>query len=152
MRGVSASDVTVTITETTIPILSIDAGEVMGNVGEVTDRDGEEIEKVGEMVFTVRLSVASSKPVTLVWMTEDGTAKAGEDYVGTSGTLRFEAMEMEKTISVLIIDDDVVEANETFTVVLRSAVNGTMVDGEAIGTIVDDDLPLVNIAADVRRW
>ena len=133
-EGVFASDVTVTITETTIPVLSIDAGE--------------EIENVGEMVFTVRLSVANSKPVTLVWMTKDGTAKAGGDYEATSGTLRFEAMEVEKTVSVLIINDDVLETNETFAVVLSNAVNAAVEISEARGTIIDDDLPLVSIAAD----
>ena len=38
-----------------------------------------------------------------------------------------------------IIDDDVAEADETFTVVLSNAVNATVEISEAIGTITDDD-------------
>ena len=93
------------------------------------------------MVFTVRLSVANIKPVTLD--DKDGTAKAIRRVYA-----RFEAMEVEKTVSVLIINDDVLETNETFAVVLSNAVNAAVEISEARGTIIDDDLPLVSIAAD----
>ena len=73
-------------------------------------------------------------------MTEDGTAQAGEDYEGASGTLRFEALEVEKTVRVVVFDDALDEVDETFAVVLRNAVNATMVDGEAVGTIINDDV------------
>ena len=82
------------------------------------------------------------------WATEDGTAKAGEDYEGMRGTLRFEAMEVEKTVRVVVLDDALDEVDETFGVVLSNAVNATVRDDEAVGTIVDNDLPLVSIAAD----
>jgi chitinase len=42
-------------------------------------------------------------------------------------------------VSVTIKGDIVPEGNETFFFRLSGAVNATITDGEAIGTIVDDD-------------
>ena len=39
-------------------------------------------------------------------------ATAGKDYVATEGTLTFEAGEVEKTIHVKIIDDDLFEVRK----------------------------------------
>ena len=48
--------------------------------------------------------------------TEDGTAKAGEDYEKTEGSICFRPGETTKTISVAIIDDDIFEEDEHFSV------------------------------------
>ena len=72
----------------------------------------------------------------------------GEDYEGTMGTLTFPALEMAQTIRVPIIDDDLDEATETFTVMLLNASSSTIGISEATGEIVDNDLPVVNVVAD----
>ena len=101
------------------------------------------------MAFLVRLSVASSQTVTVEYATADGTAMAGIDYEETTGALTFPSLETEQMISVPIVDDDLDEATEAFAVVLSNASNTAVADSEAMGVIVDNDLPVVNVAADL---
>ena len=133
-EGVAASEVTVTITEDDTPALTI--------------ADANATEGDGQITFTVRLNVASSLAVTVDWTTTDGTATQGADYAETTGTLTFDALETEQTITVPLLDDALDEADETFTIALSNAVNATLDDAEATGTIADnDDTPALTIAA-----
>ena len=100
-------------------------------------------------LFTVRLSAAGTEPVTVHYSTADGTATVGDDYQATSGTLTFAPGETAKTIPVPVLGDRSVEANEWFEVKLDGATNGTIVDGRAIGTVLDDE-PRITID-DVSR-
>ena len=83
----------------------------------------------------------SSEPVTVNYATADGTAKAGEDYTATSGTLTFAPGEIEKTVAVSIIDDTVEDSGEKFTLVLSDPIGGALGDPEATGTIFNTDPP-----------
>jgi hypothetical protein len=69
------------------------------------------------------------------YATADGTAKAGEDYTATSGTLTFAPGEIEKTVAVTIIYDTVDDRGERFTLVLSNPSGGALGDPEATGTI-----------------
>ncbi len=91
------------------------------------------------VAFTVSLSAASSRQVTVEYATSDGTATAGSDYTAESGTLTFAANETSKTVSVATTDDSVDEDDETFTLTLSSPANATLGDATATGTINDDD-------------
>ena len=90
--------------------------------------------------FTVTLSEASGQEVTVDYETSDATALAGSDYTAASGTVRITAGDSTGTITVAVLDDGVVEGNETFTVELSGASGATIVDGEGVGTIEDDDV------------
>ena len=116
------------------PTLSID---------DVTVDEGD-----GSAEFKVTLSVSSARDVTVRYATSNGTARAGQDYTATSGTLTIAAGDTSGTISVRVFDDDVVEEDETFTVSLSSPTNATIADGKATGTIRNDDeaLPTLSIA------
>ena len=132
-EGLAAASVEVSITEDDTPALTI--------------ADANATESDEEITFTVRLNVASSLAVTVDWTTADGTATQGADYVETTGTLRFNALETEQTITVPLLDDALDEADETFTVALTNAANATLDDAEATGTIADnDDTPALTIA------
>ncbi|MEQ1643829.1 MAG: Calx-beta domain-containing protein, partial [Pyrinomonadaceae bacterium] len=78
--------------------------------------------------FVVNVPVNLNRPaapvVTVNFTTVNGTATAGTDYVATSGTLTFNALETSKTIPVTIIGDSLVEGNETFTINLNGATIG----------------------------
>lgn len=93
------------------------------------------------MVFPVELAKASTLPVTVAFATQNGTASAGSDYAATSGTLVFRPGETSKSIAVAIVGDDVVEANETFTVALSKPDNAKLRSGSATGTIMNEDVP-----------
>lgn len=79
------------------------------------------IESCGSLLVTViRAGGDVNNTVYVDFKTEDGTAKSGEDYERTEGTLCFKPGETVKTISVTIIDDDIFEEDEHFTVRLSN--------------------------------
>ena len=95
--------------------------------------------------FRVTLSAASTKTVTVAYATANGTATAGSDYQSASGTLTFAPGETTKTFNVLIKGDRLAEPNETFVVNLGSPTRATIADGQAVGTIIDDE-PRISIS------
>ncbi len=90
-------------------------------------------------VFTVTRSTASPQTATVNFATVDGTASAGVDYVATSGTLTFDPGQTSKTIIVTVAGDTLDEAGETFFVNLSNPTSATILDGQGVGTILDDD-------------
>jgi hypothetical protein len=119
------------------PTLTIgDVSVSEGNVGTVN------------ALFPVTLSAASGLTVTVVYSTANGVvnpATAGSDYAAvTSATLTFNPGETQKSISVVVNGDVSAEQHETFFVNLGGAVNASILDGVALGTIVDDE-PRVSI-------
>jgi hypothetical protein len=95
--------------------------------------------------FTVNLSAASAVLVTVDYVTIDGTATAGSDYLATSGTLTFAPGQTSKTITVQVLGDRIAEPNETFGVSLGNAKGATIAGGPGIGTILDDE-PRISIS------
>ena len=89
--------------------------------------------------FEVTLGRAPTGTVTVDYATADGTATAGDDYTATSGTLAFAPGETAKTVSVPVLDDSHDEGSETMRLTLSNAQEATIEDGEAVGTIVNDD-------------
>ena len=89
--------------------------------------------------FRVTLDRAASGPVTVTYATADQSATAGQDYEATTGTLTFNPGETATTVSVVVLDDAHDDDQETLKVVLSDASGATLADGEAIGTIRNDD-------------
>ncbi|MYE12995.1 MAG: hypothetical protein F4X99_15350, partial [Gammaproteobacteria bacterium] len=110
-------------------------GPVTLSVADAEAHEGED-EAIG---FVVSLGRAASQTVTVDYATADGTAVAGEDYTATRGTLSFAEGELEKTVSVPILDDVLDEGSETFVLRLRNAQGAAIADGEATGTITNAD-------------
>jgi outer membrane biosynthesis protein TonB len=108
--------------------------QVSLSVDDVTRSEGN-----GPATFSVSLSKASGKVVTVAYATADGSALAGDDYAARSGTLVFLAGDTSKSVSVPLVDDEIAEGEETFAVTLSSAVNASLADAQGVGTIVDDD-------------
>ena len=103
----------------------------------------------GESVaFTVELTVASALPVTVQVATSDDTATSDDDFTALSETLTFTAGETQKTVTVTTHDDDLDEADETFTLRLSNATGATLpAHPTATGTILDNDgKPSVRVA------
>jgi uncharacterized protein (TIGR03437 family) len=89
--------------------------------------------------FTVALSAASGRTVTVNYATADNTAEAGSDFQATSGTLTFNPGDTSTTVSVLVIGDTTFEPNETFLVNLSGPTNASISDPQGVGAIVNDD-------------
>ena len=114
------------------PSLSIDSPSVMeGNSGSKN------------LTFTVTLSAASGRPVTVDYAdAETGTATSGTDYTAiTGGTLTFAAGTTSRTFNVSVTGDTTAESNETVVVTLRNPTNATVSStaGTGTGTIAGDD-------------
>ena len=79
----------------------------------------------------------------------DGTgiaaATAGSDYTATFGTVTFDVGERSKTVSVAVIPDALVEANEAFSLFLSKPVNCELGDPQAVGILTNDDQVLVSV-------
>ena len=101
------------------------------------------------MVFPVRMSATSGRAVTVNYATSPGTAVAGADYLSQSGTLTFLAgsQSNREDIRIEILDDELYEGEEAFTVVLSGPSNATLGTATGTGTIEDDeDAPRMSIA------
>ncbi|QOV89119.1 Calx-beta domain-containing protein [Humisphaera borealis] len=94
---------------------------------------------VKNLTFTVSLTKAAAKQVSIKWETKGATAVVGKDYVGGNGTLYFAAGQTSKTITVQIKGDTLRESSETFSLNLLSVVNATLADNKGLATIVNDD-------------
>lgn len=110
------------------------AGAPSLNISSVSVNDGS----AGTTAdFTVTLSQASSKTVTVNYATADGTAHAGTDYEAASGTLTFSPGTLSQSLSVTINPDTTAKANLTFQVNLSSPSGAGIVTTWGVGTIVD---------------
>jgi hypothetical protein len=90
------------------------------------------------VTFVITLSERTTQSVLVRFDTLDGTATAGSDYVRTGGTINLAAGMISMPVSVTILADTRVEADETFRVVISSTA-APVRDGEGVGTILDDD-------------
>jgi len=106
------------------------------SIGDVSDFEGSQGNT--DFVFTVTLSALSSQTITVDYTTADGTAD-GSDYLPASGTLTFTPGQRSATITVSVVGDLAFEPSETFFVNLSNPVNASLLDVQAVGTIIDDD-------------
>lgn len=95
-----------------------------------------------QALFTVSLSKPTIKPVTVSYVTEDGTAQHGNDFDRVAGSVTVPAGAASVKIPVVIKGDGVSEGEESFTVRITGASFGTVVDDVGVGTIADDDAPV----------
>lgn len=85
----------------------------------------------GELTLTLqRAGGDPANPISVDYTATSGSAKVGEDFEAASGTIDFLAGETEKTISVMLLDDDAEERSESFTIVLSNA-SGDVIAGDA---------------------
>ena len=99
-------------------------------------------------VFTLSLSEASGRDVTVAYSTEDLTADAGDDYTAVpDGELTIDAGDQQATVDVALVNDDVAEDVETFRLVVSGAANAGRGDSVGVATVTDDD-GLVQILVD----
>ena len=105
-----------------------------------TTADYSVTEGMETAVLTLTLNYAPATTVTVNYTTSGGTATPGSDYVPVSGALTFAPGSITQTITIPIVDDAVVEGDETVLVALDGVENAVLVEGEtAVLTIHDND-------------
>ncbi|MFA9274719.1 MAG: retention module-containing protein [Candidatus Aquirickettsiella gammari] len=127
-QNVSPVSGTGTILDGTVPSLSI-SGPADVN------------EAAGTVTYTISLSSPSSSAVGVNYATANGTATAGSDYAANAGSVTFAPGETSKTITVSILNDDIYEGAENFSVVLSNPSNAVIGNATATTVIHDDTSP-----------
>ena len=102
-------------------------------------------ESEGEVVLTVRRTSGSRGKIYVNYrvLSVEGENRAvlGEDYTEVSGTLTWEDGDVEdREIRVPVIDDDIVEPDESFDIILEDPIG--VIFGSTVGTtvtIINDD-------------
>ncbi len=97
-------------------------------------------ENAGAFQITVNRTGGADGLVTVDYGTADGTARAGLDYAPTFGTLVFQEGETSKTISIPILNDNIIEGPETLGVGL-----GNPTGGAALGTVSTAGLTITDV-------
>lgn len=92
------------------------APTVIGNVS-LSSTGVSVSEADASFTFDVVLSASIAVPFT-VPLTFSGTATAGRDYTRPATSLRFEPGELTKTVTVPLLDDTLIESNETLIITL----------------------------------
>ncbi len=99
-------------------------------------------------VTVTRPDATDPLTVEVTYATVDGTATSSSgDYIPAEGTLTYQLAVGESTstqiASVSVNGDDEVEADETFAVELSNAVGAIVVTTSGIGTILNDEAPVI---------
>ncbi|BFP39785.1 hypothetical protein FGF1_06300 [Flavobacteriaceae bacterium GF1] len=159
----------VNLLSTTNPLVAINTPQATGTIldDDLVPGTGIQFDNTNIIVtegtnafarFTVSLIGNIAENVTVDFVSNDGTALDGSDYSTDSGTIVFTPTEKSFDIDIQIIDDNIIEPTEEFTVVLSNVVSNFgigFVDGNttntATGTILDDDSdPSLGIQFDIN--
>jgi uncharacterized repeat protein (TIGR01451 family) len=116
-----------------VVILDNDAGLGFQPAEYTVDEGGTNV------VLTVVRTGGSSGDVSVFYGMAGGTATVGDDFTAASGVLVFTNGEVVRTITVPIIDDTLVEGDETFTVTLSNPAGGAVLVGNAVATVTITD-------------
>jgi Calx-beta domain len=99
-------------------------------------------EDEGTVTIVIQRVLGFSGEILLAVNTEDGTAKASQDYNGDSKLLAFEDGEKSKTIEINIHTDSASYEEKSFSISLYSATNNLLLTpNTALVTINNTDLP-----------
>ena len=136
-------------------VQQLDLDEIGGGLPSIAIQDYAAYEgNAGNTVFQfqVVLSAPDDEDVTFTWGTAAGTAQGGIDFTevppGTVATIG--AGNTGTTLQVIVKGDTFQEPDETFFVNLANpSANAVILDGQALGTILDDDRPPAISIADL---
>jgi Calx-beta domain/Right handed beta helix region/Divergent InlB B-repeat domain/Pectate lyase len=127
--NIATGTATVTIVDNDVT-LALAMADVVVTEGHGTPRNA---------VFRVTLSAPTPADVAVDWTTSDLTARAGEDYVASGGTLTIPRGRRMGSVMVPVLGDRVDERNEAFLLRLSNAAGARIIDDRAQGVIWDDD-------------
>jgi hypothetical protein len=121
----------------------IDDEELPAGTLQFSKADYSVDEDGGSVKITVTRKDGSSGAVSVEFSTVDGSAKAGKDYIGTSSiTLSWgDGDDSNRTLNISILDDNIIEGDETFSMTLTNATGGAAIGDPdtTVVTIVDDE-------------
>ncbi|MFM7716886.1 MAG: Calx-beta domain-containing protein, partial [Microcystis sp.] len=90
-------------------------------------------------ILTVTVNNPNAQPITVNYTTAPIDATANVDYTRQTGTLTISANTSTATITIPLLNDNLNELDEIFTVTLSNPVNATINPDEAIGQVIISD-------------
>lgn len=110
-------------------------------------------ENIGKVLVPLIRTGGTDGLIQIQYSSVDGTARGMLDYVPVSGVVAFNEGEMQKTVEIVIINDDIREPAETFQLQLfNSSAAPDVINFRrqirtiaTIITITDDDSKLINL-------
>jgi phosphatidylethanolamine-binding protein (PEBP) family uncharacterized protein len=129
---------------TAITLITIhsDDKEILPGLVQFTQYHETINETANHLTVTVERTGGSDGKITVKYTTNNGTALAQQDFEAISNTLTWEDGENDdKTITLLLKDDDEAEIAETFTITLKDITGGASLGNETMTiTIISDDI------------
>jgi hypothetical protein len=93
----------------------------------------------GRATFTLSRVGNIGRAVTVGYLTADGTAEAGSDYVAAAGTVTFEPGQAVASFTVSVNSDLVFDPGETFGVALVEPAGGAVIGADSAATVTLTD-------------
>ncbi|OWY24595.1 T9SS C-terminal target domain-containing protein [Sphingobacteriales bacterium UPWRP_1] len=138
-------DITINVNDTANPACAANTivtspGPCSNVIPTLTINDITVNENAGTATLQICTSGVSGSPITVQYVTSNSSAIAGSDYTTTSGTATIPAGQTCVNVTIPIIDDNINEPTETFTVNLTNPNNATIADPQGVVTILDNDV------------
>ncbi|MDB9426277.1 Calx-beta domain-containing protein [Microcystis aeruginosa CS-564/01] len=146
------ADTTVESDETVILTLATGTGYTVGTpnaaTGTITNDDLSQLSinditvvegQNSNAILTVTVNNPNAQPITVNYTTTPIDATANVDYTSKTGTITIAPNTSTATISIPILNDNLNEPDEAFTVTLSNPVNATINPDEAIGQVIITD-------------
>ena len=92
------------------------------------------------VTYTVTLSNPSTQSITVKYATANGTATSGLDYTSKSGTLTFAPGVTNQSLNIPILNNNLNEADETFSLQLTAPTNAVLGANSTVSTTITDTL------------
>jgi len=105
------------------------------SINDITVVEGKD----NNAILTVTVDNPNPQPISVNYATAPIDATANVDYTSKTGTITIAPNTSTATISIPILNDNLNEADEVFTVTLSNPVNATINPDEAIGQVIITD-------------
>ena len=105
------------------------------SINDITVVEGQN----SNAILTVTVNNPSTQQISVNYTTAPINATANVDYTSKTGTITIAPNTVTATISIPILNDNLNEPDEAFTVTLSNAVNATINPDEAIGQVIITD-------------
>lgn len=95
----------------------------------------------GSATFNITRVGSTDTAASVDWILSGGSASSPEDFIDTSGSVSFAIGEISRPISIPIIDDTLIEGQESIELTLQSSSPAFVIHGNPLATIniLDDE-------------